>query len=143
VDGLRAVACLLASGASGFARLSPASVLSLRQFVAGIVDDIPLRMVRRKRDLKTAKAIGQYEDRDQQKAFEQPCDEDAANREHPNRRFSGQSLGGARKCWAESRLELIPSRRPFDEQLRRFGPLRDRFRNGGNFGHGFDYVLIS
>jgi hypothetical protein len=51
VDGLGAVASLLPTAASGFASLSAAPVLRLRQFIAGIIDDIPLRMVRRKRDL--------------------------------------------------------------------------------------------
>ncbi len=69
---------LLASGAPRFAGLRSAPVLRLRQFVAGIVDDIPLRMVRRKRDFKAGKRSGSTMDNDQQKAFEQPGDEDAA-----------------------------------------------------------------
>jgi len=90
-DGLGAVVGLLAAGASGFTGLRPAPVLGLRQFVAGVIDDVPLRTSWRKGDLRTGKALGEHDDRDQQKAFEQPADEHAAIREHANGRFSGQA----------------------------------------------------
>src|ERR1019366_3488382 len=52
-DGLRAVVGLLTSGASGLARLRAAAVLGLRQFVAGVVDDVPLGMIWAKGNLKS------------------------------------------------------------------------------------------
>ena len=42
-DGLRAMVGLLTAGASGLAGLRAAAVLGLRQFVAGIIDDVPLQ----------------------------------------------------------------------------------------------------
>ena len=42
-DGLRAMVSLLTAGASGLAGLGSAAVLSLRQLVAGVIDDVPLR----------------------------------------------------------------------------------------------------
>ena len=90
-DGLRAVVGLLAAGASGLAGLRAAPVLGLREFVAGVVDHVPLRTSWRSGDLKTHKAFRQYDDRDQQQAFEQPAEEHAAIREHTNGRFSRQA----------------------------------------------------
>src|SRR5208282_2692938 len=68
-DGLRAVVGLLAAGASGLTGLRSAPVLGLRQFVAGVIDDVPLGTSWRKGHLKTGKAFGEHDDRDQQKAL--------------------------------------------------------------------------
>jgi len=91
-NGLRAVMSLLTAGASGLAGLRAAPVLGLRQLVARVIDDVPLGLGWRKRYLKTHKAFGEHDDRDQQQALEQPADEHAAIREHANGRFSGQAL---------------------------------------------------
>jgi len=91
-DGLRAVVGLLTTGASGLAGLRAAPVLGLRQFVTGVINDVPLGTSWRSGELKTRKALGEHDDRDQQKALEQPAEEHAAIREHANGRFSGQAL---------------------------------------------------
>jgi hypothetical protein len=80
---------LLTAGSSGLAGLGAASVLRLRQFIAGKVDDIRLGMSRRKRELKTHKAFGEHDERDQQQAFQQPAGEHAAVGEDADGRFSG------------------------------------------------------
>jgi len=90
-DGLGAVVGLLAAGASGLAGLRSAPVLGLRQFVAGVIDDVPFGMSWRQGELKTHEAFGEHDDRDQQQAFEQPAEEHAAIREHANGRFSRQA----------------------------------------------------
>jgi hypothetical protein len=63
-DGLGAVVGLLAAGASGLAGLRSAPVLGLRQFVAGVIDDVPLEAGCRSGGLKTLKALGEHDDRD-------------------------------------------------------------------------------
>ena len=63
---LRAVMGLLTSGASRLAGLRSAAVLSLRQFVAGIIDDVPLWTSGKSRDLKSGKVFGEHDERDQQ-----------------------------------------------------------------------------
>ena len=91
-DGLRVVVGLLTAGASGLAGLRAAPVLGLRQFVAGVIDDVPLGTSWRSEGLQTGKAFGDHDERDQQQTLEQPADEHAAIREHANGRFSGQAL---------------------------------------------------
>ena len=107
-DGLRAVVGLLTAGASGLAGLRSSPVLSLRQFVAGVIDDVPLRARWRGGNLKTHKAFGEHDDRDQQQALQQPAGEHAAIREHANGRFSGQAPRRAGERRAQRRLELFP-----------------------------------
>ncbi len=136
-DGLRAMVSLLTSGASRLASLRSTSILSLRQFVSGVIDDVPVQARGSGWDLKTLKACGEHDDRDQQQALEQPTGEHAAIREDANGSFSGQGFRRAGERWTERGLELFPSRRPFHQQARRFGPLRVDFGNGGNFGHYF------
>src|ERR1700687_3449344 len=84
---LRAVMGLLTTGASGSARLRSAAVLSLRQFVAGIIDDVPLRTSGKSRDLKCGKVFGENDECDQQKQLKQPRRKHAAIREHADGRF--------------------------------------------------------
>ncbi len=141
---------VLTAGSSGLAGLRAAAVLRLRQFVAGVIDHVPLRTGRWQGNLKTHKAFGKHDDGDQQQAFEQPADEHTAIRKHANRRFSGEALRRAGERWAKSRFEFFPSRRPFDQQVRWLGPLLvygtivcltivcrtiGDFGNGGNFWH--------
>jgi hypothetical protein len=63
-DGLCAMVGLLTAGASGLAGLRAAPVLGLRQFVAGVIDDVPLEAGWRSGGLKTLKALGEHDDRD-------------------------------------------------------------------------------
>lgn len=134
-DGLRMVVSLLASGASGFAGLRSASVLRSRQFVAGVINYILLRMTWGQWEFKTHKAFGEYDHCDQQKALQQPGDEHPAIREHAHGRFSGQAFWRTGEGGAEGGLEFFPARGPFHEQARRFGPLGGDFGNGGNISH--------
>jgi len=134
-DGLRMVMGLLTSGASGLARLRSAPVLCLRQFVAGVINHILLRMTWRQWKLKTHKAFGEHDHCDQQQALQQPGDEHSAIGEHAHGRFSGQALWRASEGRAERGLELFPARRPFHEQTRRLGPLDGNFGYGGNISH--------
>ena len=57
---------LLTAGASGLTGLRSASVLGLRQFVAGVIDDIPLGTSERSLDLKSRKVFGEHDERDEQ-----------------------------------------------------------------------------
>lgn len=134
-DGLRAVMGLAAAGASRLAGLRAAAVLRLRQLVAGVIDDIFLGMSWRQREIKTHKVLGNYDERNQQQALDQPAGENASVGEDSNRGFSGQGLWRASERGTPSGLELFPWRRPFHQQARRLGPLSDRFGNGGNFDH--------
>ena len=63
-DSLGAVVGLLTAGASRVAGLGSASVLGLREFVGGVIDDVPLQTNWRSRHLKTGKAFGEHDDRD-------------------------------------------------------------------------------
>ena len=99
-DGLGAVVGLLTAGASGLARLRATPVLGLRQFVAGVVDDVLLGASWRKREFKTHKVFREQDDCDQQQALDQPASEHAAIREHANGRFSSQGLRRAGERWA-------------------------------------------
>src|SRR5208283_267902 len=128
-DGLGAMVSLLAAGASGLACLRATAVLSLRQFVAGVIDHVPLRTSGRKRDLKTRKALGEHDDSNQQQALEQPAKEHAAIGEHADGRFSGQGFWRASERWAQGGGELVPAGRPFHQQARGLGPLGHSFRN--------------
>ena len=134
-DGLRAVVGLLTAGASGLARLRSAPVLRLRQFVAGVIDDVLLGASCRSGDLKTDKVFGEHDERDQQQALEQPGDKHAAIREHANGRFSSERLRRAGERGAYGGLELFPGGGPSHQQVRRLGPLGVDFGDGGNFGH--------
>ena len=137
-DRLRAMGGLLAAGASGFAGPRPAAILSLRQLVPGIIDDVPLRARWRRRDFEADEALGKHDDRDQQQALEQPREEDAAIGENADGRFSGEGFGSAGEGGAQGGFEFVPRRRPFDEQAPRIGPqLGDGsdLGNGGDFGH--------
>src|SRR5208337_910100 len=107
-DGLGAMVGLLAAGASGLASLRSTLILSLRQFVSGVVDDIPVQARGSGWNLKTGIAFGKHDDRDQQQALEQPAGEHAAIRKHANRRFSGEALRRAGERWTEGGLELFP-----------------------------------
>jgi hypothetical protein len=145
-DGLGAMVGLLASGASRLASLRSTSILSLRQFVSGVVDYVPVQARGSGWNLKTGIAFGEHDDRNQQQALEQPASQHAAIREHADRRFSGEALWRAGERWTDGGLELFPSRRPFHQQARRFGPLIlwptiNGFGNGDNFGHYFDCVV--
>ena len=99
MDGLRGVMGLLTAGAPRFAGLRSAAVLGLRQFVAGVIDNVLLGASGRSGDLKTHKVLGEHDERDQQQALEQPGDEHAAIREHANGRFSGQAFWRAGERW--------------------------------------------
>ena len=134
-DSLRAVVGLLAARASRPAGMRAAPVLRLRQFVAGEIDDVLLGMRWRQGEIKTHKAFGKNDERDQQQALDQPAGEDASVGEDSNRGFSSQGLWRASERGTPSGLELFPWRRPFHQQARRLGPLSDRFGNGGNFDH--------
>lgn len=129
-DGLRAVVRLLTSGASRFARLRAAAILRLRQLVAGIIDDIPLRARWWRRDFEADEALGEHDDGDQQQALEQPADDNAAIGKDADGRFSGEGFRRARESGTQGGFEFIPWRRPFDQQARRIGPLL--------LGDGFD-----
>jgi hypothetical protein len=72
-DGLRAVVGLLTSGASGLAGLRSATVLRLREFVAGVIDHVLLGAGGRSGDLKAHKVFGEHDERDQQQTLEQPA----------------------------------------------------------------------
>jgi hypothetical protein len=89
-DGLRGVVGLPTTGASSFTSLCAASILRLRQFVAGVIDHVPLRVSWGERKFETDKVFGDYDHGDQQEALKHPANEHAAIREHANRRFSGQ-----------------------------------------------------
>src|SRR5580698_1760146 len=140
-DGLRAVVSLLTSGTPRLAGLRSAAVLRLRQFVARVVDNVRLRTRWRRRNLQTYKSLRNHNNGDQQQTLDQPANQHAAIWEHADGRFSGEWLWRPRQCRANRRLKLVPSRRPFDEQPRRLGPLGNRFRNGFNFRHRFDYAF--
>lgn len=99
-DGLGAMVGLLTSGASGLASLRSSPILSLRQFVSGVVDDVPVQARGSGWDLKTLKAFGKHDDGDQQQALEQPAGEHAAIREDANGSFSGQGFRRAGESWA-------------------------------------------
>jgi len=139
-DGLRMMVGLLASGASGFARLRSAAVFRLRQFVAGVINYVLLWMSWRQRQFETDKAFGEHDHCDQQKTFQQPGDEHAAIGKHAHGSFSGQAFWRAGEGGAEGGLELFPARGPFHEQTRRLGPVIFRptigdFGNGGDISH--------
>jgi len=145
-DGLGAMVGLLTSGASRLASLRAASILSLRQFVSGVIDDVPVQARGSGRNLKTGIAFGEHDDGNQQQALEQPASQHAAIREHANGSFSGEALWRAGERWTERGLELFPARGPFHQQARRFGPLIlwptiNGFGNGDNFGHFFDCIV--
>lgn len=99
-NGLRAVMGLLAAGASRFAGLCASAVLGSRQLVTGVIDDIPLGMIGRNRDLHIRKATGKDDKSNQQQELDEPADEYAAIGEDANRRFSGERLRRADQRWA-------------------------------------------
>src|SRR5208282_5893506 len=94
-DGLRAMVGLVAAGASGFAGLRAAAILGLRQFVSRVIDYVPVQASGRSGHLKTLKARGEHDDRDQQQQFEQPAGEHSAIREDADGRFSGKGFWSA------------------------------------------------
>jgi hypothetical protein len=144
-DGLRVVVGLLASGASGFAGLRSPAVLRLRQFVAGVINYVLLRMTWGQGQFETDKALGKHDQCDEQKTFKQPGDEHAAIGEHADGRFSGQALGRTSESRTKGGLEFFPARGPFHEQARRLGPVIFRptigdFGYGGNISHSWDQI---
>ena len=68
-DRLRPMVGLLAARASGPAGLRPATILRLRQFVARVIDYIPLRTNCLDGGLKLCKFLRDHDESDQQKAF--------------------------------------------------------------------------
>jgi|ERR1035438_9382675 hypothetical protein len=140
-DGLRWVMSLLTSGASGFAGLSAAAIFSLRQFVAGVIDDIPLRMRGRKGHLDAEVALRKNDEHHEEDEFQQPGCEHSAIGKHSDGSFSGEMLWRAGEREREGGLELVPTRGPWDQELRRFRPRFrrrcDGFRNDFYFGHGW------
>jgi hypothetical protein len=141
VDGLRGVMSLPTSSASGFAGLSAAAIFGLRQFVAGVVDHIPLRMRGRKRHLHAEVALGKNDEHHEEHEFQQPGCEHSAIGKHSDWRFAREMLWRAGEREREGGLELAPARGPLHEELRRFRPrfrpLCDRFRNDFYFWHGW------
>ena len=94
-NGLRAVVGLLTTRASGPAGLCAGAVLGSRQLVTGVIDDIPLGMIWRNRDLHIGEATGKDDQSNQQQELDEPSDEYAAIGEDANRRFSGERFGRA------------------------------------------------
>jgi hypothetical protein len=88
-DRLRTVMGLLASGVPWLAGLSAAAILRLRQFVAGIINHILLRAVRRQWKVKADESAGKQNEREQQKAFDDPSGKNPAIGEYADGRFSG------------------------------------------------------
>ena len=141
-DGLRGVVSLLSSSASGFAGLRAAAILRLRQFVTGVVNDVGLRMIGNGRKFEGHKMRRDFDDGDEQQAFEKPAEEHPAIGEHAGRRFSGEALGSAGEGGAERGFKFLPRRGPFDEEAWRLGPLRGLFGNGFDFRHlGLFYLF--
>ena len=125
---------LLSARASRAASLRSALIGGLGQFRAGIIDDIPCGTRRQRTRIQLRNLVGKDDDDEDQYELGKPGEQQAAIRKDADWRFSGESFGRARERWAEGSLELLPRRRPLDEQPRRIGP-----GIGNNFGTGFDF----
>jgi hypothetical protein len=64
-DGLGAMVSLLAASASRLSGLGASAILRLRELIARVVDHVPLRTRWRKGHLKTRKALGEHDNRNQ------------------------------------------------------------------------------
>lgn len=140
-DGLGVMASFHAAGAAGFAGLRSATIGGLREFGAGIIDDIPLRARRQRSRVELCDLVGNENGNDEQQAFGEPCEENSAIGENADRRFSGEGFGRTHERRAEGSFEFLPRRRPFDEQAWWIGPLDcgvGNCGNGGYFSHSSD-----
>ena len=83
---------LLTTRASRSSGLRAGAVLGSRQLVTGVIDDIPLGMIGRNRNLHIREATGKDDKSNQQQELDEPAYEDSAIGEDANRRFSGERL---------------------------------------------------
>ena len=95
-DGLGAVMGLLAASAARLASLRASVIGRLRQFVSGVINNIPLGLRWRNKWLKTGNALRKNDHGDEEEALDQPGAEQSTIGEDADGRFSGQSLGRSR-----------------------------------------------
>src|SRR4029077_12466350 len=119
-NGLAAMMRFFASRTAAFAGLGAAAILNLRQFVCRKIDDVVLR--RRRRHIRPH--AGQFcRDNDQKRqedGFHPPREKDAAHGKKAGFGFAGESNGRAAEGRTDVSSELLPGRRPFDQQLGAF-----------------------
>ena len=116
---------LLTSGAAGGAGLSSAEVFGARQFVAGIVDHFVGLQLGRGVGTKAGNLTRKNRDDEQQKRLNQQRSQHAAVGKNAVRSFTREARSGTSKRRTDGGDELVPTRRPFDQQLGRIVKLDD------------------
>ena len=124
---LSAVTCFLASGAARSPGLRSTQVFGARQFVAGIVNHFIGFQLRRRVGSKLVDLLRKNDHHKQQERLQQPRSEDAHVRENSVRGFASQAFARAPECRPDGGDEILPARRPFDQQLGRIVELNDHY----------------
>lgn len=117
--------CLLTSGAAGDAGLSSAEVFGARQFVAGVVDHFVGLQLGRGVGTQAGNLPRKNRDDEQQERLKQQRSQHAAVGKNAVRSFAREARSGASERRTDGGDELVPTRRPFDQQLGRIVKLDD------------------
>jgi len=106
------------TGSSGASCTCSTVVFGLRQFVAGVIDDIPLGSCGRSIRPQTSQLERHIDNGNENKRLEQPSRKHAAIGKHPNWSFASQRIGRLGKCRPNGSAKFVPGRRPLNQQLR-------------------------
>lgn len=115
----------LASGAAGDAGLRATKVLGAGQFVAGVVDHFIGFQFRRRVGTQLINLPRKHDNDEEQEGLQQERGKHSAVREDAVWSFPGQASTGAGKGRTDGSNELLPARRPFDQELGRVVTLDD------------------
>ena len=119
MDGLGSVMRIVTTGAAGGSGLCAAQVFGARQFVAGIID----HFIRTHFGCRVGAqfinlAWKNYHNKDQE-GFQQEGGKRSSVGENTVRGFAGQARTGAGEGGADGGDEVLPPRRPLDQELGR------------------------
>ena len=119
MDGLGPVMRLVATGAAGGSGLGAAQIFSARQFVAGIIDHLIGLHLGWCVGAKLGNLLRDNDQDKQHERFQQQRSQHACVGENTVRGFAGQTRSRAGEGGADGGDELLPSRRPLDQELGR------------------------
>jgi hypothetical protein len=115
----------LASSAAGGGGLRAAKIFGARQFVARVVDHFVGLQLRRRIGPQLINLTGKHDEDKEQEGLQKQRGEHSAVGENAVGSFAGKAAAGAGKGWADGSNELLPARRPFDQELGRVVMLDD------------------
>jgi hypothetical protein len=119
VNGLGSVMRFVTTGAAGGSGLGAAQVFSARKFVAGVIDHFIRLHLGRSIGAKLGNLFRDNDQDKQHERFQQQRSQKACVGENTVRGFAGQARAGAGEGGTDGGDEILPSRRPLDQELGR------------------------